>query len=184
MKKFIIPVGGALIAVIVAVAFITLSGGGRSQTMLSSQIEKPAGRVEVGSLTPNFTLNDFSGKQVTLSQFLGKPVVINFWASWCPFCIGEMPDFEKVYQENEGKVVFLGIHRTATESLEAGKEFGEPLVSYPLLADTKDEVYKTLTGGQPAMPFTLIVDRQGKVAFRKFGPLTIEELREQVQKVI
>lgn len=183
MKK-IIPIAGAVIAIIVAVVFILSAGGGGQKTGGPPPIEKPATRLDVGAQAPNFTLNDFSGTPVALSQFLGKPVVVNFWAAWCPFCIDEMPDFEKVHQEFGGKVVFLGIHRSETENPKTGAEFAKPLVSYPLLADTTGDVYKTLTSGQQAMPFTMIIDSQGKVAFRKFGPMTGEELAEQVQKVI
>lgn len=182
MKKTL-SIAGAVIAIVVAVVFILSTGGG-GRNGGSSQIEKPAGRIEIGSQAPNFTLNDFSGKPVTLSELSGKPVVVNFWAAWCPFCIDEMPDFEKVHQEFGDKVVFLGIHRSETEDPKTGEEFAKNLVTYPFLADSKGEVYKTLTSGQQAMPFTMIIDSAGKVAFRKFGPMTGEELKEKIQKAI
>lgn len=182
MKKLIFPIAGAAIAVIVAIVFIASSGGQKTTT--PAKIEKPASKVEVGSKAPDFTLNDFSGQPVSLSSFAGKPVVVNFWAAWCPFCIDEMPDFEKVHLEFGDKVAFLGIHRSETEDPKIGAEFSTPLVSYSLLADTTGEVYKTLTSGQQAMPFTMIIDKDGKVAFRKFGPMTGEELREKVEQAI
>lgn len=182
MKKLIFPIVGAAIAVIVAIVFI-VSGGGQ-KTTTPAKIEKPTGSVEVGTKAPDFTLNDFSGTPVTLSASSGKPVVVNFWAAWCPFCVSEMPDFEKVHQKFGEKVTFLGIHRSETEDTKTGAEFAKKLVTYQLLADTTGDVYKTLTAGQRAMPFTMILDKEGKIAFRKFGPMTGEELRNQLQKVI
>lgn len=179
MKKSL-PILGAVIAVVIGLIFVLGQDGGGGKL----QIEKPAGQLEIGTAAPNFTLNDFSGTPVSLSDFSGKPVVVNFWAAWCPFCIDEMPDFEKVHQEFGDKVVFLGIHRSETEDVKTGEEFGRPLVSYSLLADTTGEIYKTLTSGRAAMPFTMIIDKEGKVTFRKFGPMTAAELTGQVQKVI
>src|SRR3989344_1648705 len=71
---------------------------------------------EVGKQAPQFTLTDFSGNQVSLSSFQGKPVVITFWGSWCLSCLKDLIILEKVKQEYQNKVAFIGIHRSDKES--------------------------------------------------------------------
>src|SRR5690606_32548559 len=61
--------------------------------------------IAVGKLAPDFTLADLEGKEVSLSDFRGKYVLINFWATWCQYCDLEMPDLDRLYKENEDLVV-------------------------------------------------------------------------------
>ena len=74
---------------------------------------------------PDFTVLDASGNEVHLSDFVGKPVVLNFWASWCPPCKSEMPDFEAVYQACGNDVQFLMVNLTDgnQETLTSAKAY-------------------------------------------------------------
>lgn len=177
-KKFVLPavvIGG----IIGAIVFLS-AGGGREKT----QIERPQGRVEVGSQAPNFTLNDFSGNQVSLSRFLGKPVFIDFWASWCPPCVEEIPEIEKIHREFPDLIV-LGIHRTETEGADIGSSFARKLgATYILLEDSDGEVYKTMTSGQRFMPYSVFIDKNGVIVDKKAGSKTPEDMRERVLKII
>lgn len=180
--KIVLPILAVLIAVVAAVIFIAQTGGGKSRA--PTQIEKSQAQVEVGSTAPNFTLSDFSGNSVSLSNFAGKPVFIDFWASWCPPCVEEIPEIQKISQEF-GELVVLGIHRTETESKEIGVAFAQGLgVTYLLLQDPKGEVYKIYTQGQRFMPYAVFIDKNGVIVEKKAGAKTVDEMREKVKKIL
>lgn len=87
----------------------------------------------------DFTAVDGEGNEVSLSDYFGKPVVLNFWASWCPPCKAEMPHFESAYQEN-ADIQFLMVNMTTSsrESLTAAKEFIQAEgYTFPVLFDTE-----------------------------------------------
>jgi len=141
-------------------------------------------RPGVGDEAPDFELLDFEDNTVRLSDFRGKPVFIDFWTRWCPFCREEMPEIDEVARELEGELVVLGIHRTNTESLEVGRSFArdELGVSYPLLQDTTDEVYQKFSFAN-LMPFALYIDEEGIIRSVKAGPKTADEIREEVNLI-
>ena len=131
---------------------------------------------DVGDAAPNFTLTNANGEVVSLEEFVGeKAVIVNFWASWCNFCLEEMPDLEAVGQEFSGKLVILGINNQETVSQ------GDPFalargVTYPLLYLPKDDqivkAYQVL-----AMPTTYYIDINGIIVDRKLGFDTHEGIR-------
>ncbi len=133
----------------------------------------------VGDAAPNFMLVNAAGEVVSLDSFLGeKAVVVNFWASWCNFCLEEMPDLEAVAQEFSDDVVILGVNNQETSSQ------GDPFavargVTYPLLYLPKDDqivkAYQVL-----AMPTTYYLDINGVIVDRKLGFDTRESIRERV----
>ena len=135
--------------------------------------------VKVGQAAPNFALEDESGSLVQLSQFLGeKAVVVNFWASWCPFCLEEMPDLQRVFKEFEDDLVIIGINNMETPA--QGDSYAvERGVTYPTLYFPKDpdvvSAYEVL-----AMPTTYYLTKDGVIAVRKIGFDTFEGIREKV----
>lgn len=140
---------------------------------------------EVGSQALDFETEDFSGQKVKLSDFAGKPVLIDFWAAWCPFCVEEMPEIEKIHQEMGDKLVVLGVHRTDTEGVDKGAQFAkERGVTYRLLKDPTGQIYKTFTGGRNFMPYAIYLDENGVIKKFKAGPKTAEEIRTSVQEVV
>ena len=97
---------------------------------------------------PNFKLKDPSGKDVELKQFRGKPVLLNFWATWCVPCREEMPELELLYRENKAKgLIVLAVSEDAEQFAKDIPEFlkeGDPTVgayTFPVALDTKQEVY-------------------------------------------
>lgn len=182
MKKFLPIVGLIIVVGIVIGAIVTLSGGKKSTSR--SQVAESQTKAEVGQKAPDFETVDFSGNTVRLSQYLGKPVFIDFWASWCPPCVEEIPEIEKISKEFPDLVV-LGIHRTETEGREIGASFAQGLgVTYTLLEDSNGEIYKIMTGGQRFMPYAVFVDKNGIVTDKKAGSKTAEEMRDKVSKII
>ena len=183
-KRIIFALGLAGIAAIVISLNNPFVGGTEvlsedgSMVMLGVTDNTNAGEVgtKVGQTAPNFTLTNAQGEVVSLDSFLGeKAVVVNFWASWCNFCLEEMPDLEAVGQEFSGKLVILGINNQETVSQ------GDPFalsrgVTYPLLYLPKDDqivkAYQVL-----AMPTTYYIDINGVIVDRKLGFDTHEGIR-------
>lgn len=120
-----------------------------------------------------------NAKPVVLTAFEGKPLVVNYWASWCLFCIEEMPDFQAVYEEVREDVEFLGVN--IQDNLPQAKQLLEVTkVSYPLASDPSGDIYRTLKG--VSMPTTVFVDERGEIIERFSGPLDAERLRERIRK--
>jgi len=111
---------------------------------------------------PDFTVQDESGNPVKLSDMLGKPVVLNFWASWCPPCRGEMPEFNKVYGELGGTVQFMMVNAVGVngETMEAGASYvaGEGF-EFPVFYDTQQDAVNQY--GIRAFPTTIFIDAEG-----------------------
>ena len=140
-----------------------------SQSIISDGQEATAG-VNVGELAPDFTLIDLEGNQVSLSDFRGKTVFVNFWATWCPPCRAEMPEIEAVYQEYKDKgVVVIGVDiREAEEEVRQYVQQGG--YSWTFVLDTTGEV--TTNYRITAIPTSLFIDREGIIRAMKVGAMT------------
>lgn len=148
-----------------------------------SPFPSPPAVSEMANKIPEFELEDFDGNKIRIMS--GKPMFIDFWAAWCPFCVEEMPEIEKIHREFGDKLIVLGIHRSETEGIEDGRKFArERGVAYTLLKDSTGEVYKKLTGGRNFMPYALYIDKEGKIVKTKAGPKTAEEIRTAVEELL
>ncbi len=137
--------------------------------------EQVTGRGGVAAIT----LTDFDGKRFSLAEYRGKPLVVNFWASWCPSCAAEMPDFERVHQAVAGEVAFLGINQT--DSRDAAKDLARDTgVTYRLAADPRGEAFQAF--GAPGMPTTVFIDASGDVAEVVVGQLTRDALMDRIRR--
>ncbi len=129
---------------------------------------------------PAFTLPDLDGKLHNISQWDGKLLVINFWASWCEPCLREMPAFARLQQHYEDQgVQFIGIAVDNAADVSEFLDSMEPRINYPiLLGDEKTfatpVAYGNLYG---ILPHTVIVDKTGLIAYSHFGSLTYEQGR-------
>ena len=135
------------------------------------------GRASVGAPAPVVEMDTFSGEKLALSECEGTPVVLNFWATWCPFCVAEMPDFEKVSNAADGQVQFIGVN-LQDDAGAADDLAGETGVTYLLTRDPQGVVYSAFGG--VAMPTTVFIGADGVVDEIVTGALTEGQLSNKI----
>jgi thiol-disulfide isomerase/thioredoxin len=123
---------------------------------------------------PTLTLESLDGQKISLSQYKGNVVLINFWATWCPPCQKEIPALEAAYQEYKDRgFVILGVD--VGESRQAVETFASKMgISYPVLLDEQDQWMKRYDG--LGLPMSVIIKRDGQIGEKHLGELTQEEL--------
>ena len=132
---------------------------------------------------PDFSMIDQDGNSVALSDIIarGKPVVLNFWASWCPPCKSEMPEFDKVHKELGGEIQFMMVDLTdgQRETVEKGTRYiTEQGFSFPVYFDTKGE--GSYTYGIRSIPTTLFIDKDGYMVTGVQGAINEATLRKGI----
>lgn len=134
---------------------------------------------------PTFSFPDLNGVAQTSTQWQGKILVLNFWATWCPSCLKEIPAFMALQTQYGEKVQFVGI---ALDDIEAVKLFQQKtIVNYPLLISgdwAGFQLAKKLGNLISAIPYTVIVNRDGLVVYRHSGELSVSELQAVVEPLI
>lgn len=135
----------------------------------------------VGYQAPNFQLESFEGELISYQEdLIGQPILLNFWASWCPPCRAEMPDLVEVAKLYEGEIAFIGINVTTQDGLSQGKQFLEEFaVTYPNLIDKDGSVSRRYQ--VPPIPTTVVIDSDGTIVYRKMGGMMKTELVSAVK---
>ena len=134
---------------------------------------------------PDFTVTDNDGNEVKLSDFEGKPVVVNFWASWCGPCKAEMPEFEEAYKKYGENIHFLMVNSTdgSQETVETAKEF---IVSegytFPVYYDTLAEC--AYGYGVTGIPMTFFIDKDGNLVSGKSGMISAADLDRRILTIV
>ena len=120
-------------------------------------------------VAPDFTLKDLDGKTQRLSDYKGKVVLVNFWATWCPPCRREMPSMERLYQKLKAEP-FMVMALDQYENFDIVFTFTgqlDPAPSFPILLDTGSKASKAWN--VKGLPSSFIVDKQGRIAYRAIG---------------
>lgn len=143
--------------------------------------EEPLIGLEEGNAAPDFDLETLEGGDVSLSDYRGERVLLNFWATWCPPCRAEMPDLEKFNQNND--VTILAVNLTQTEDdLETIEDFiDEYDATFPILLDEDVEV-AGLYGIQP-IPTSYMIDSDGIIRKKVFGALQYDMMVSELDKM-
>ncbi|MBI2647049.1 DUF3179 domain-containing protein [Candidatus Woesearchaeota archaeon] len=166
----------ALIAIAaVIIVSITIIEVNKLNRLSTKSNDKDVG-ISIGKTAPDFELETLDEKKAKLSDYRGKRVILNFWASWCTPCREEMPEFQKIY-ENNPDIVVLGVN--LQENKEAIESFTNKLgIKFPILLDPNAQVknmYNIFT-----QPVTYFIDKEGKITDKKFGALTVEEINQKI----
>jgi len=134
----------AVIAIIIVILqrpeTSSVSGGSRADLALG--VTTP-GSNDIGDFAPDFRLETTTGEVLQLSQFRGKKaVLVNFWATWCPFCLDEFPDFQEVYAPNQDKLEILAVNLQESDVAKQQRFADELGTTFPLLLDPNADVKK------------------------------------------
>lgn len=182
MKKLIIFL---IVAAAAIVLFVVFKGGNSGPIQNDGQNEASVEEKElkvgtgIGDVAPEFEARTYDGETVKLSDYKGKPVFVNFWAAWCPFCVDELPLMADVQNKHGDSYVTLAVNRG--ESLETAKKFSDELDvtgTMIFLLNEKDDIYQRYGGF--AMPYSLFLNEEGVIVDVKRGPLTPKELEQKI----
>ncbi len=168
-----------VVALLVAGSLLACSGGGSAGG--ADGATDPQG-ITPGKTALDFSLQTLDGARVSLSDYRGQVVLVNFWATWCPPCRAEIPALEAAYQAHrDDGLVILGV------SVEDPPELIELFlqdfdITYPILLDRNGAVYRAYRA--PGLPTTVLVDRDGIIQVRHVGELSARELDQYLSEVL
>lgn len=167
---------GITVVVVLAVGVVTWlavasgsddASGKAASTVVPGRV--PDGGPQVGDRAPDFTATTLDGRQVSLSDYAGRPVVLNFWASWCTPCREEFSLFRKQLQAHGGDYVMLGVDNRDIDS-DARDFAREQRADWPIAVDSSSTVYKAY--GAQGLPQTFFVKPDGSVGARYYKGFT------------
>ena len=134
---------------------------------------------------PDFTVYDAQGNPINLSDFLGKPVILNFWASWCGPCKSEMPDFQKAYEKYGNEIAFLIVNMTdgSQETVETASSFIEKAgYTFPVYFDSSSDA--AIQYGVRTIPTTFFIDAQGNFVAWANGAMDLSMLEQGIDMIV
>ncbi|WP_409305650.1 peroxiredoxin family protein [Peribacillus sp. SCS-155] len=151
------------------------------ETAAVNKADDPGG-LTVGVKAPDFTLVNLNGQKVKLSDYRGKKVLLNFWATWCPPCKKEMPDLEKLHTTSGEDIVVLAVNDDPQNDV---KGFAQDLnLTFPILLDN-EKASESVTEAYQVMslPTSFFIDKNGVIQDKFVGAMTYEYMQENLNKI-
>jgi len=163
---------GAVLGIVLGIGLLAV---GLSWYSVSNEPPPPATRV--GAAAPEFNLLDIDGKPVTLADFRGKVLYVNFWATWCAPCKEEAPALQRLYEKLRGEgFEILAATIDVDSDQDAVKKFREQYgLVFPILLDPRKEAYASY--GATGVPETYLIDTEGRLAEAYIGPRDFDDPR-------
>jgi peroxiredoxin len=138
-----------------------------------------ASKQEINSAAPDFRVTDLKGRTISLSDYKGKVLILNFWATWCPPCRAEIPGFVDAYaQEKANGFEILGISVDSKPKTEVAAFVDQYKINYPIVLETRENTQKIIEDYQPGdyIPTTFIIDKSGKIRHKQIGAIDKDAL--------
>lgn len=180
LRSFLLPI--IAIGAIFGTIQLLQAGAGQGREGAGSVTISNApykGAVKVGDPSPDFTVSTLEGKTVSLGDFRGKGVILNFWATWCPPCRAEMPEFQALYREKGGDdfvIMAVDVQEPPDPVKRFVEEFG---LTFPILMDAEGDLstlYKVV-----ALPTTFFIDGKGTIRAINVGSLNRSAILKKLQ---
>jgi peroxiredoxin len=172
-----------LVPPVAALSAVLLLTGSCGVESAHSEDTVEAAKLEQRKPAPDFTLKDSEGHDVKLSDFRGKVVLLNFWATWCGPCKIEMPwfvDFQRKYKDQGFSVVAVSLDE---EGWDVVKPFANDLkLNFPVLLGN-DEIAERF-GGIQALPTTMIIDQEGRVYSSHMGLASMSDYEDEIKNLL
>jgi thiol-disulfide isomerase/thioredoxin len=140
------------------------------------------GVVAANTAEDDFTLPDLDGQAHSLSDYRGKWVLVNYWATWCPPCLEELPELEVFYNGAEGKAVVLGVNMEAIDQPQLRAFVEQQFLSYPILVASERPSRDQLIGPVDGLPTSYLVAPSGDIVARQVGPITAEAISAFIER--
>lgn len=166
------------VQVVILLLIIILGGYAISTAVIGGGDGKPV----IGDKPPAIKLLGLDGEVHTLNDYKGQAIVINFWATWCTYCVKEMPALQAQWEKwRDQGVVILGIN-TGEDEMTV-RNFTEQMgVDFPVVFDSDNEAVRKY--GVVPMPTTFFVDKNGKISSIHQGELNLESLNDQIRQLV
>jgi thiol-disulfide isomerase/thioredoxin len=130
----------------------------------------------------DFTLPDIDGRAHSLSDYRGKWVLVNYWATWCPPCLEELPELEVFHTNAEGKAVVLGVNMEEIDEPQLRAFVEQQFLSFPILVASAQPRRDQLVGPVEAMPTSYLVAPDGAVVARQVGQITAQAINGFIER--
>jgi peroxiredoxin len=172
-----------IIALLVGITFFFIAGDvmkSRGRDVDREEENVKVG-IDVGQRAPNFTLNDLEGNSVSLEDFKGKVVMINFWSLGCPACLREMPAKDELYLNYQGRGFELITINLDVDILPVKEYFSNSDYSFKVLQGNYDVAMEYMVR---FIPKTLIIDQEGIIRFIHVGSLEYQQMVELVEDLL
>lgn len=140
--------------------------------------------IEVGNRAPDFALQTLDGEKIALSDFRGKRVILNIWATWCPPCRAEMPDMQKFYEQYKNErveIVAVNLTRSERQPEHVARFIQEYGITFTVVLDEKGEVSRQYEA--QAIPTSYLIDSRGIIRKKMIGPMSYDWLVDQMKLI-
>ena len=172
---------GVLLAIGIVIALVGVELLTRPSTI---NVHVQGGKAAVGAIAPDFTTQTLAGATIRLSQYRGKPVLLNFWATWCAPCRDEMPLLQRASDiDHAPGLVVLGINYQETDPRALKSFLSKVDAHFPAAYDPAGQIAGEY-GVTVGLPVSVFIDRSGKVSFIQVGQMTNAVLQQHLQPIL